>query len=186
MKYARKPHLVPAQERELYPLLDAALKLPYGKAIVHETSTSRANYLYRLATGVRYHNAIESLSIYQPDEMLYGHGVYFNLVIDRHPRGLVIAHIKNPPRTLTWDIIECAATKQPIPFTVNPKTAHSRLAKLKERFPEELGSIYIDQERQAFCYAIPTEEELIIVDVDVTPGTATLSVTPEQRAKIKQ
>lgn len=183
-KYARKPALVQGQQQELYPLLDAALELPYGKAIVYETSPSRASWLYKTAMGERYRNAIESIAAYTSDDPLYGRGVYYHIVVDICSKGLVIANVENPPYALTWDIIRCAATRKPVTFTAPAPTAHSRLKKLKERFPDQLGKIYIDASQQKFCWAVPNLEELIIVDIDVSKDIP--NPTAEQRAKAGQ
>lgn len=170
VKYTKKPHLAPAQEREIFPLMDAALALPFGKAVVYETTVHRANYLFRSIQGERYRNAIESIATYTPDDYLYGRGLYYHLVIDVHPKGLIIANVENPPGSVTWDIINCLATRKPVAFTASVQTATSRLNKLKQRFPDIIRSIYIEASQQLFCYAEPNVEELIVVDIDVTPG----------------
>jgi hypothetical protein len=183
-KYLNKPAIVPGQERELYPLFDTVLTLPYNKAIVYEVAESRANYLYRVAQGLIYRNAIESISIYTSEDYFYGRGVYYHIVPEVHSRGLIIAHVENPPHSFTWDVIKCAATQKPIPFTVALTTATSRLNKLRTNFPDQIGPIYIDAQSQKLCYAIPKEEELVIVDIDV--GEKVPAPTKEQRAKLKQ
>lgn len=184
-KYLNKPHLVPSQEREIFPLMDAALALPYGKAVVYETTVSRANYLYRSIQGERYRNAIESIATYTPADYLYGKGLYYHLVVDTRSKGLIIANVENPPGSLTWDIINCAASKKPVVFTASIKQATSRLNKLKERFPDIISPIYVDITQQKFCYAIPTYEELIVVDIDVM-SSGLPNPTKEHIAKSRQ
>ena len=180
-----KPPLVPGQEREIFPLIDAALILSYGKAIAYECTKSRANYLYRIIQGERYRNAIESIFTYPSADYLYGRGLYYHLVPEVRARGLIIANLENPPGSITWDIIRCAAIKKPVEIISNIKTAASRLNNLKRKFPDELSSIYIDVARSKFCYAIPTSEELVIVDIDT--GTGKIEApTIEQRAKLRQ
>jgi len=183
-KYLNKPAMVPNQERELYPLFDAALALPYNKAVVYEVPKSRASYLYRIAQGLIYRNAIESISTYTPEDYFYGRGVYYNIVVETHSRGLIIAHVENPPHSFTWDIIKCAATQKPVPFTAALPAAFSRLNKLRINFPDQIGQIYIDAQSQKLCYAVPKDEELIVVDIDV--GGKVPTPTQEQKAKLKQ
>jgi hypothetical protein len=183
-KYLNKPAIVPGQEAEIFPLLDAALVLPYGKAIVYQTTASRAKYLYRIIQGERYRNAIYSLATYTPEEYLYGKGLYYHTVPDAHPKGLIIANLENPPGSVTWDIIRCVATKKPIPIIAGVRQAFSRLNQLKVKFPAELGAVYVDTTRSMFCYAIPSIEELVIVDIDMNKDLP--APTYEQRAKVRQ
>jgi len=185
-KYLNRPAIVPAQERELYPLMDAALQLPFGKAIIYECSTTRSNYLRRIALGEQYRNAITSISTYVPEDPLYGKGLYYTLVIESHPKGLIIANVQDPPGNLTWDIIKCAATRKPVPITHPLITTASRLNKLKGRHPSELGPIYIDQVSNppTLRYAEADQEEMVIVDIDVK-GTVRPPTTAD-RAKIRQ
>lgn len=184
-KYLNRPALTPGQEREIFPLLDAALNLPFGKAIVHLCSKSRADYLSRILNGERYRNAIESISAYTPDDPLYGKGVYYNLVIEAHTKGLLVANVEFPPITLTWYIIECAATKKPVVVSnYADRTIQSRLCKLKERH-QELATIYYDIPSKTLKYAIPSPEEMIIVDIDMG-GDKIPSPSAENRAKIRR
>ncbi len=182
MKYMNKPPIVPGQEREIFPIIDAALQLPYGKAIAYQCPKTRANYLYRIIQGERYRNAIESTATYTSDDYLYGRGLYYHLVPEVRSKGLILANVENPPGTITWDIIKCVATKKPVEITVPLNTAQSRLNQLKAKFPNELGSIYISNGQ--LCYSIPSPEELIVVDIDT--GGKVLSPTSEQRAKLRQ
>jgi hypothetical protein len=182
MKYFNKPPIVPGQEREIFPIIDAALQLPYGKAIAYQCTKTRANYLYRIIQGERYRNAVESIATYTPDDYLYGRGLYYHLVPEVRSKGLILANVESPPNTVTWDIIRCAATKKPVEITVPVSTAQSRLNQLKVKFPNELGIIYIKDNQ--LCYAIPSPEELIVVDIDI--GSKVLPPTNEQRAKLRQ
>ena len=185
-KYLNRPAIVPAQERELYPLMDAAIQLPFGKAIIYECSATRSYYLRRVALGEQYRNAIASISTYTPEDSLYGRGLYYTLVIESHSKGLIIANVENPPGNLTWDIIKCAATHKPVPITYPLINTASRLNKLKDRHPSELGSIYIDQVSNPpmLRYAVPDTEEMVIVDIDIKGDVRT--PTTVDRAKIRQ
>lgn len=182
MKYMNRPALTSQQEAEIFPLLDAALQLPFGKALVHQCTPSRAKYLSRILNGERYRNAIQSISMYTPEEPLYGKGLYYHLVIEPFAKGLLVAHVEVPPTSLTWHIIECAATKRPVDVsTYSPITVKTRLNKLRPRH-EEIRGIYLDETH--LKHACPTTEELVVVDVDT--GTGRVSTpTPEQRAKIR-
>ena len=182
-KYARKPALTEQQEIEIFPLLDAACELAFGQAILHKCPVSRANYLSRVLNGERYRNAILSISTYSPEDYLYGKGLYYNLVIESCPKGLLVAHVENPPETITTAIILCAATRKPVPFEHPVIRVQSRLNKLKARHPNELGPVYVKDNKLE--YAIPNPEEFLIVDIDVKPEFGVPSPTPEQRAKIR-
>lgn len=173
MKYLNRPALTPQQEQEIFPLLDAALKLPFGKAVAHMCSEPRAGYLARIMNGERYRNAMQSIATYLPSEPFYGKGMYYHLVIEPRPKGVIIAHVKNPPVTLTWKFIECVASKQSIDvseYTLG--NVQSRLKKMKEKFPEEINPIYIEVIEETektiieLRYSIPQYEDLVIVDID--------------------
>lgn len=179
-KYMNRPALTPSQEQEIFPLLDKALSLPFGKAIFYQCSKSRANYLTRTLNGEKYRNAIQSISTYLPSEPLYGKGLYYHLVIESRLRGVIIGNVESPPSTLTWRIIECAASRKPVSIAeYSSLTVLSRLNKLKERH-EELRPIYIQD--NVLKYAIPDPEEMLIVDIDTGARTVPRP-TAEQRAK---
>ena len=181
MKYMNRPAITSGQEAEIFPLLDAALQLPFGKAIVHRCSPSRANYLSRILNGERYRNAIESLSMYTPDEPLYGKGLYYHLVIEQFSKGLLIANVEFPPETLTSAIIKCAATKQPVNVSAYKyTTVKSRINKLTERH-KELKGLFAEQDGFVKC-AVLNPEELAVVDIDIG-GQTVNAPSPEQRAK---
>ena len=181
-KYLNRPALTSQQEAEIFPLLDAALQLPFGKALVHQCSTSRARYLSRILNGERYRNAIQSISMYTPEEPLYGRGLYYHLVIEPFTKGLLVAHVEIPPTSLTWHIIECAAARQAVDVSAyTTVTVNARLNKLRERH-EEIRGIYLDGTH--LKHATPSVEELIVVDVDTGTGKIP-APSPEQRAKLK-
>ena len=92
--------------------------------------------------------------------------------------------MENPPPTLTWYIIECAASKKPVNVShYKSTTVLTRLNKLRERH-QELKPIYLDQVSQTLRYAIPDEEDMIVVDIDVKDKVPRPSA--EQRAKLRQ
>lgn len=180
-KYLNKPAITAGQEAEIFPLLDAALQLPFGKAIVHKCSPTRANYLSRILNGERYRNAIESLSMYTPNEPLYGKGLYYHLVIEQFPKGLLIASVESPPETLTFAIIKCAATRQPVDISAYKfTTVQSRINKLRERHPE-LKGLFAEQDGFVKCATL-NQEEFVVVDIDVG-GQKVRTPSPEHRAK---
>lgn len=184
MKYSRRQSLTEQQGAEIYPIIDRALELPFGKAIVFQCSATRANYLARVITGERARNAIESIVMYTPDDYLYGKGLYYHVIAEAHYKGLIVAHVENPPDSLVQRIIRCAATKSPVPYLTKYTTAKSRLARMKERYPEILGPVYIDEINKSFHCAVVKEEELIVVDIDVNPAARTVPApTEEERAK---
>lgn len=184
MKYLNRTAITEGQEAEAFPLLDAALALPFGKAIFHKCTRSRAGYLQRLLTGEIYRNAIQSISAYLPTEPLYGRGLYYHIVVETRQQGVVIAHLENPLTTVTWLIIKCAATRKPVGVqNFSQRTIQSRLNKLKERHPE-LKHVYYDNNINELRYAIPNTEELIVVDIDTNERN--FAPTLMDRAKIGQ
>jgi hypothetical protein len=181
-KYMNRPALTPQQEAEIFPLLDRALELSFGKAIIHKCTFARANYLSRILNGERNRNAILSISTYSPGEPLYGKGLYYHLVIESVPQGLIIGNVEHPPSSLTWKIIECAATRKSVDVSEFAKrTILSRLGRLRERHPE-LATIFFSG--GALHFATPTFEELVVVDIDVENRID--KPTNEDRAKLKQ
>lgn len=166
-KYINRNYMYPSQEAEIFPILDSALTLPFGKAIIHKCGQPRANYLSRILNGERYRNGILSISTYSPNEPLYGKGLYYHLVIETTTKGLIVANVENPVLTTTDQIIQCAAFHHPVAFTCSINAASNRLTKLTERYPTELNSIYVDKNTNQFIYAIPKYEEMIIVDIDI-------------------
>lgn len=184
-KYIRRRPLTPIQEAEVIPMLDSAITLPFGKAIVHVCAKTRADYLSRILNGERHRNAILSLSTYSPGEPLYAKGLYYHLVIEPTAKGLLIANVENPPESITSKIIECAATRRPVALgEFSIKAVSLRLLKLKQRYLEELGNVYLNG--TFLDCANPTEEELIVVDIDVNPAGAMPCPTKEDMAKLKQ
>lgn len=181
-KYTNRNYMYPSQEAEIFPILDSALALPFGKALIHKCSQPRANYLSRILNGERYRNGILSISTYSPNEPLYGKGLYYHLVIETTTKGLIVANVENPVPTITDQITQCAAFHQPVTFTCSFNTATNRLTRLIERYPTELNSVYADRDASQFVYAIPKYEEMIIVDVDVNRAHVP-DPTEEQMAK---
>jgi hypothetical protein len=183
-KYMNKPPLTKQQEQEIFPLMDAALELPFGKAILYPCSVTRATYLFNIINGERYRNAVESTCAYREGEPLYGKGIYYHLVVSVHDKGLLVAHVETPPTSVVWDIIQCMATKSPVDIKEKLVTAQSRLKKNQEKHPE-LNAVYIDAEAMQFRCSIPNTEEMAIVDIDLDPSLALGRPTPEQVAKAK-
>lgn len=182
-KYARRPHLTPGQEQEIFPILDKALSLPFGKAILHKCPPSRADYLSRILNGERNRAGVESLTIYLPEDPLYGKGIYYHLVIEIHPKGLLVANVEEPPISLTWRIIECAATKKPVSlggYKVLP--AQAKLNRLKARH-EEVRAIYIDCETKELKSGITNPEDMIVVDIDINPASPGVSLPAKGQKK---
>lgn len=184
-KYMNRASLTVNQEEEIFPILDAAVQLPFGKAILHKCSPSRADYLSRVLNGERTRSAILSISTYTPDEILYGKGLYHHLVIEPSEQGLLVANVEYPPETVTSLIIQCAATQKPVSYgNFRPRTVTSRLTRLKERYPQELGHVYAAGE--GLFFAVPKVEELVIVDIDCNPSRKVPGPTPEDAAKLRQ
>lgn len=184
MKYSRRQSLTDQQALEIYPILDKALELPYGKAIVLPCTASRAEYLSRVITGEKHRNAIESIAIYSPGDFLYGKGLYYHIVADSHAKGLIVAHVEIPPDSLIMRIVRCAAEKQPVKYLTKYGTALSRLNRMKERYHEILGCVFIDEVSESFKHASIKEEELVVIDIDVNVATVP-APTKEERAKAK-
>lgn len=183
-KYMNRAALTGGQEAEAFPLLDAALALPFGKAVFYTCTKSRANYLARVLIGECYRNAIQSLSTYLQSEPLYGKGLYYHLVIEQRQKGLIIANVENPPATLTWLIIKCAAERRTVSVSgFSSVTVQSRLNKLKERC-QEIRHVYFERNLQELRCAIPSPEEMVVVDIDVGGHVRPPSVI--DRAKVGQ
>ena len=176
--------LAPALESEIYPLLDRALMLPYGKALIYPCSHSRGNFLERVITGIKYENAIESIEMYAPDEPLYGMGQYANIWAENNEKGLLLAHLDAPRDTLAWRIIRCAATKQPQPVTHAVNTTRTRLHRFRSRYPKLMSKLWIEPGPPTVIrYGEPSAEELAVVDIDVNPALKLKEPDPEDRAK---
>jgi hypothetical protein len=182
-KYARRTALTTNQGLEIFPILDMALNLPFGKAVLHPCPTTRAEYLARILNGERYRNAVESLSTYLEENPFYGKGLYYNLVIEPRKNGLLVANVENPPHTLTWYIIECAATKKPVVVPYPAHTVQARLNKLRARH-QEISPVYYKHAEKTLHYAIPSLEQMVIVDIDIEGSSTVPPPSPEDRAKI--
>jgi len=177
------------QEREIYPILDAALDLAPGKGILHKCTAQRAEYLTRMIQGVRYDSAIESIEMYKPTDPLYGVGSYANLWVEPHDQGLLATNLPSPPANLMWGIIQCAATKQSIPLKgANYNTARQRLARAQKKYPELLNPIYITDGvlSPIANYGKAAPEELLIVDIDRNPKGTLYSPTSRDEAVASQ
>lgn len=177
--------LSPQQEAEILPILDTTLGLAPGKATLYRCTVSRADYLSRIITGLRYESAIESIEIYQPDEPLYGMGLYSTIWAEPHERGLLIANFTDPPDSLVWRLIQCAAFGD-IELEHTVGVARTRLLKLQKKYPI-FNKIWIETGPPVRArISEVTTEELVVVDIDVDPTRAVPAPTPEQRAKARQ
>lgn len=186
-KYQKRQSLTEQQAAEIYPLLDSVLALPFNKAVAYSCSESRADYLLRIILGERYRNAIESIETYSPEDYLYGRGLYYHIYPQTHKRGLIIAHVKEPPTTLTGKIIECAATKSnTIIEGYKFRAVFTRLARLRERYPDQIGPVYLEGTAPLVLkYGIPQPEEMCVVDIDIAPSARVPGPTLEQEAKAR-
>lgn len=175
------------QEAEIFPILDKALALPQGKAIIYPCSRSRANYLERMISGFRYDNAIESIEMYSPEEPLYGQGNYALLWAEEHPKGLVLAHLDAPRDTLAWRLIQVAAFHRPLKLNNAYGTCRTRLARFRKRHPVIMAPVWIEAGPPIIArYGEASPEELVVVDIDVDPSLKLRSPTQEDRAKLRQ
>jgi len=180
----KRSALTPQQEREIYPLLDRALELPYGKAIVYPCAPTRAEYLTRVITGERHRSAIEAIASYPPDDPLHGVGLFGKIWVEPHPKGLVLANLNEPRETLAWLLIQCAATKKPHQLHNTYGVSVSRLNRFKERYPEIMGPVWVDPGPPVVArFGEPDPEELVIVDIDVQPDRPVNNPTQEEYAK---
>ena len=172
------------QEAEILPILDTTLALPPGKATLYRCTVARADYLTRVITGLRYESAIESIEMYQPDEPLYGMGLYSTILAEPHERGLLIANLPEPPDGLVWRLIQCVAFGD-IELDHTVAVARTRLFKLQKKYPI-FNKVWIETGPpvQARIGEITTEE-LVVVDIDVDPSRPVPIPTPEQRAKAR-
>lgn len=175
-----------AQEREIYPILDKAMELDPGKAVLHKCTAKRSDYLTRTIQGLRYDTAIESILMYEPNHPLYGRGMYATLWVEAAEQGLVAANLPEPYDNLMWRLIQCAATKKTVLLTGRSGSARQRLIRAQKKYPEVMGVLWIRKDPFAVCYANVDEEELIIVDIDINPTEELKAPTPEQKAKDMQ
>ena len=177
--------LTPQQEREIYPILDKVLDLPPGKGVLHGCANPRANYLTRMIRGLRYDTAIESIEIYQPGEPLYGVGMYSCIWAEPHDQGLLVTNLASPHINLMWRLITCAATKSRVELPdISFNRARQRLARAQKKYPEIMNLIYIESVFPvSVVHASVTEEELLIVDIDVRPDDKLRGPTDEEVAK---
>jgi hypothetical protein len=175
--------LTPQQESEIYPLLDSVLELPVGKAILHKCTLQRANYLTRIIQGLRYDLAIESLATYDDTSPFYGKGVYANIWVEPHARGLLITTLANPADTTMWRIIQCRATKEAQQLETTVAAARQRLSRAQKKYPKIMGMLWvIGGKPPMVCYP-QKEKEQIIVDIDINPVGNISAPTQEEIAK---
>jgi len=174
--------LTPQQEMEIYPLLDAALELQVGKAVLHNCTRQRANYLTRVIQGLRYNLAIESMITYDTTSPFYGLGVYANIWAEAHDRGLLITTLAKPTETIMWKIIRCRATQKPQRLETSKAAANQCLLRAKKRHPKLMGSLWLTTDPLT-VYCAKKEKEQIIVDIDIDPAGEIKSPTQEDEAK---
>lgn len=177
--------LTPQQESEIYPLLDSVLELPIGKAILHKCQLSRANYLARVITGLRYDSAVESIVTYDPSSPLYGKGVYANIWAEPHERGLLITTLAEPVDTTMWRLIRCCATQEPQDLETTPAAARQRLSRAKKKYPEIMNNLWTTGDIPPTVYYAQKEAEQTVVDIDLNPAGDIPSPTQEDIAKAR-
>lgn len=175
--------LTKAQEREIYPILDKAMELEAGKAVLHKCTAKRADYLVRIIQGLRYDTAIESIQMYEPNHPLYGSGMYGTLWVETMEQGLVATTLPEPYDNLMWRLIQCAATQKTVPLVGRPGSARQRLIRAQKKYPDIMGSLWVQNNPFEVHYAEAGEEELIIVDIDLKPAAPLENPTPEQKAR---
>lgn len=177
--------LTPQQESEVYPILDTALTKPPGKAVLYPCSVSRAEYLSRLITGLRYDSAIESIETYQPDEPLYGLGLYATLWAEPHERGLLVANFSEPPDSLAWRLIQARATMRPVELIHGVNPARVRLFRMQKKHPI-MRAVWINAGPPVqACYGDVKVEELAAVDIDYDPTGPLRVPSPRDYAKAR-
>lgn len=160
--------LTPQQETEIYPLLDQVLELPVGKAILHKCTLSRANYLTRVIQGLRYDLAVESIVTYDSTSPLYGQGVYANIWVEPHERGLLITTLDNPAETIMWKIIKCRATEEFQQFEATISAVRQRLSRVQKKYPEIMGMLWVSDNPPTIHYS-QNDKKQTIVDIDINP-----------------
>jgi len=174
--------LTPQQESEIYPLLDSVLELQVGKAVLHKCTPKRANYLTRIIQGLRYDSAIESLITYDSTSPLYGQGVYANIWVEPHARGLLITTLTSPAETAMWRIIQCCATREPQELGTTLGAARQRLQRAKKKYPEIMNKLWITDNPPTVCCSQKDKEQLV-VDIDINPAGGIPKPTQDDVAK---
>ena len=177
--------LTPQQELEIYPLLDQVLELQVGKAILHECTLQRANYLTRIIQGLRYDLAIESIVTYDSTSPLHGKGVYANIWVEPHARGLLITTLAEPADTIMWRIIQCCATKESQQLETTIAAARQRLFRAQKKYPEIMGGLWVINDNPPTVYYSQENKEKIIVDIDINPAGGVSSPTQEDIIKAR-
>lgn len=177
--------LKPQQELEIYPLLDRVLELPVGKAILHECTLQRANYLTRIIKGLRYDLAIESIVTYDSTSPFYGLGVYANIWIEAHTRGLLITVLADPADSTMWRIIKCRATEEPQQLEATMAVVNQLLFRVKKKYPEIMSDLWAIKNNPIIINYAKKEKEQIIVDIDINPGGNIHAPTQEEIVKAR-
>ena len=177
--------LTPQQELEIYPLLDQVLELQVGKAILHKCTPQRANYLTRIIQGLRYDLAIESIATYDNTSPLYGQGVYANIWVEPHARGLLITTLADPADTTMWRIIQCCATEETQELETTVAAARQRLLRAKKKYPEIIGKLWVTGDSPPSVYYSQEEKKQIVVDIDINPAGNVSPPTQEDITKAR-
>ena len=163
--------LTPQQELEIYPLLDQVLELPVGKALLHKCAPPRANYLTRIIKGLRYESAIESIAIYDSTNPLYGQGVYANVWVEPHERGLLITILAIPADSPSWSIIQCRADEETKELNSTLSATRQSLTRMQKKYPEIMGSVWVlNDDGQPVARYTQKNIDQSIVDIDINPA----------------
>jgi len=176
--------LTEQQEREIYPLLDQVLELPFGKAVLRRCTPGRADYLARHIKGFIWESAIESMQMYEPGHPLYGKGSYATIWAEAHEQGLLVTRLQHLPNVLGWQLIQVAATKEPYYFAPTPiGRVRQVLIRMQRKYPDIMGQVWVDAESLSIYYG-EKATDTVIVDIDVE---GELSVTAEaaQQARLR-
>lgn len=178
--------LTPQQEMEIYPLLDRVTELEPGQGILYKCTARRADYLVRMIQGLRYDSAIESIEMYPPGHPLYGQGLYSTLWVEVQPQGLLATKLATPHDSLMWRLIQCAATQSSVALHDGTKygQARVRLSRAQKKYPDIMNNVFLTNDEPITArYGEPCEEEMVVVDIDLDPGSSVPNPTAEQEAK---
>lgn len=178
--------LTPQQEMEIYPILDKVTELQPRQGILYKCTIKRADYLVRMIQGLRYDSAIESIEIYPPGHPLHGKGLYADLWVEVQPQGLLATKLPEPHDSVMWRLIQCAASRSNVslPHGTSFGQARVRLGRAQKKYPEIMNAVYLTNEEPITArYGEPTDEEMIIVDIDTNPDSDVRRPTDEEKAK---
>ena len=177
--------LTPQQEQEIYPILDKVSDLPLGKGVLHRCTPQRAGYLSRMIRGLRYDTAIESLQMYKPGEPLYGLGLYAYIWAEPHEQGLLATKLDQPFNNVMWQLITCAATRDRVILPEGSYIqARQYLQRVQKKYPDIMNHVFIEAGDPPIAnFAAGEGEELLIVDIDIRPGTKLRAPTDTDIAK---